>query len=55
MLGVLIPVLCLDGVTCRCRFARKREIAFVVTARIYRRRVLPLLPGYRRAARQRLA
>ena len=44
VLGVLVPVLPLDGVACRCRFAPKGEIAFIVSARVRDRAILPLLP-----------
>ena len=49
MLGVLVPVLSLDSVACRCRFARQGEVSLVVPARVYGRPVLPLLPGDIRA------
>ena len=49
MFGVLVPVLRLDGIACRCRFAREGEVAFVMPARVYGRPVLPLLPGDIRA------
>ena len=50
MLGVLVPVLCLDGIARRRSFARKGEVAFVVPPWVYGRPVLPLLPGNIRAA-----
>ena len=42
---MLVPMLGLDGIACRCRFARKGNVAFVIPARIYRGPALPLLPG----------
>ena len=45
VLGMLVPMLGLDGIACRCRFARKGNVAFVIPARIYRGPALPLLPG----------
>ena len=50
MLGVLVPVLCLDGIARRRRFTRKGEVPFVIPAWVYGRSVLPLLPGNVRAA-----
>jgi len=50
MLGVLVPVLCLDGIARRRSFARKGEVAFVIPAWVYSRPVLPLLPRNVRAA-----
>ena len=54
MLGVLVPVLRLDSVAYRCRFAREDEVPFVVPARVYGRPVLSLLPRNKRAAVCRL-
>jgi hypothetical protein len=45
VLGMLVPMLGLDGIACRCRFARKGNVAFVIPARIYRGPASPLLPG----------
>ena len=50
MFGVLVPVLRLDGIACRCRFAREGEVAFIIPAWVYGRPVLPLLPGNIRVA-----
>ena len=47
MLGVLVPVLCLDGIARRRRFTSKGEVAFVIPALVYGRPVLPLLPRER--------
>jgi hypothetical protein len=35
----------LNGIACHCRFARKGNVTYVTTARIYGRLALPLLPG----------
>lgn len=50
MFGVLVPVLRLDSVACRCRFTRKGEVTFIIPERVYSRPVLPLLPRNKRAA-----
>jgi hypothetical protein len=47
---MLVPVLGLNDIACRCRFARKGNVTFVITARIYNRLALPLLPGAIRVA-----
>ena len=52
MFGVLVPVLRLDSIACRRRFARKGEVAFIIPARVYGWLVLPLLPRNKRAARR---
>jgi hypothetical protein len=42
---MLVPMLGLNGIACHCRFARKGNVTYVTTARIYGRLALPLLPG----------